>query len=265
MCCTPAVCNLSTLMLFFYRLAKAVGLWLNIEHKWAVNVCLQEQSQSQSAMILAKSLMCSTSPVLWVFNTLKDHIVLQAIRSSDCYSSDMQTADLIYVYDYCYYIWWLATVHSRGDVGERIGDEEDTPGDYLMEVRSLLYTQLCITCMLKLNQRICWDLDLKIYLHRQGMSLETTWERWSVLYDQKRRWEVGWDSYTVHPSELKIFFPGLNVNSSSNIYHMRRQLNFWKSACLPQHRQHPTADTLHLVCQTVSKNEMCSTKHRTTT
>ena len=35
---------------------------------------------------------------------------------------------MIFVYDYCYYIWWLAHVHSLGR------DRRDTPGDYLIKV-----------------------------------------------------------------------------------------------------------------------------------
>ena len=53
---------------------------------------------------------------------------MQAIKSSDCYTDDIEQAQAVYVYDYCYYIWWLATLHSRG------GDMKESPGDYLIRV-----------------------------------------------------------------------------------------------------------------------------------
>lgn len=54
----------------------------------------------------------------------------QAIQNSKCLSDDIDTASVIYVYDYCYYVWWLAHVHSLGR------DRRDTPGDYLIKVGS---------------------------------------------------------------------------------------------------------------------------------
>ena len=59
---------------------------------------------------------------------------MQAIKSSDCYTDDIEQAQAVYVYDYCYYIWWLATLHSRG------GDMKGSPGDYLIRVRSCRLT-----------------------------------------------------------------------------------------------------------------------------
>lgn len=57
---------------------------------------------------------------------------LQAIKNSECYVDDMAKANIIYVYDYCYYIWWLATVHSALGV-----EVFETPGDYLVKVSSM--------------------------------------------------------------------------------------------------------------------------------
>ena len=63
-------------------------------------------------------------------NTLTIFAVgLQAIRDSDCYVDDISKANVIFVYDYCYYIWWLAHIHSA--LGKKV---HDTPGDYLIKV-----------------------------------------------------------------------------------------------------------------------------------
>ena len=40
--------------------------------------------------------------------------VAQAVRSSKYFISDVQAADVVFVYDYCFYTWWLAWVHSYG-------------------------------------------------------------------------------------------------------------------------------------------------------
>ncbi len=58
------------------------------------------------------------------------HAGLQAIKASSCYVDDISKANVVYVYDYCYYIWWLAHIHSA--LGEKV---VDTPGDYLIKVR----------------------------------------------------------------------------------------------------------------------------------
>lgn len=52
---------------------------------------------------------------------------VQAIQSSNCLTDDLESASVIFVYDYCYYIWWLAHVHSLGR------ERRDTPGDYLVK------------------------------------------------------------------------------------------------------------------------------------
>ena len=56
---------------------------------------------------------------------------MQAIRDSDCYVDDISKANVIFVYDYCYYIWWLAHIHSA--LGKKV---DDTPGDYLIKVNT---------------------------------------------------------------------------------------------------------------------------------
>lgn len=63
----------------------------------------------------------------------------QAIRSSPYVTADLDAADIVYVYDYCYYTWWLSFVHSNG----RVQREDATPGDYLLkgyQVRHLFAT-----------------------------------------------------------------------------------------------------------------------------
>ena len=60
--------------------------------------------------------------------------VLQAIKASSCYVDDISKANVVYVYDYCYYIWWLAHIHSA--VGKKV--EGETPGDHLIKVRLCL-------------------------------------------------------------------------------------------------------------------------------
>ena len=52
----------------------------------------------------------------------------QAIQGSPYHTTDLDAADTVFVYDYCYYIWWLAFVHSTG----RVTREEATPGDMLL-------------------------------------------------------------------------------------------------------------------------------------
>ena len=56
---------------------------------------------------------------------------VQAIEQSSCVTDDIDTASVVYVYDYCYYVWWLAHVHSRGREHMR------TPGDFMMKVACL--------------------------------------------------------------------------------------------------------------------------------
>ena len=53
----------------------------------------------------------------------------QAIRSSPYVTTDLDAADIVYVYDYCYYTWWLSFVHSNG----RVQREDATPGDHLLK------------------------------------------------------------------------------------------------------------------------------------
>jgi len=43
---------------------------------------------------------------------------LQAIRASSCYVDDISKANVVFLYDYCYYIWWLAHIHSA--LGEKV-------------------------------------------------------------------------------------------------------------------------------------------------
>lgn len=54
---------------------------------------------------------------------------VQAIKASSCYVDDISRANVVFVYDYCYYVWWLAHIHSA--LGEKVAD---TPGDYLIKV-----------------------------------------------------------------------------------------------------------------------------------
>jgi len=53
----------------------------------------------------------------------------QAINSSPYATKDMDAADYVYVYDYCYYTWWLGFVHSNG----RVLRDDITPGDHLLK------------------------------------------------------------------------------------------------------------------------------------
>ncbi|KAK9805837.1 hypothetical protein WJX73_006156 [Symbiochloris irregularis] len=53
----------------------------------------------------------------------------RAISNSSCAAATMEQADLIYVNDYCYYIWWLAAVHSHGAAS----DELLVPANALLE------------------------------------------------------------------------------------------------------------------------------------
>jgi hypothetical protein len=72
------------------------------------------------------------------------HLV-QAIRGSPYVTTDIEAADIVYVYDYCYYIWWLAFVHSNG----RVTREEATPGDMLLRgyhVRAFLLIRKLVPC-----------------------------------------------------------------------------------------------------------------------
>ncbi|BDA47957.1 probable xyloglucan galactosyltransferase GT14 at C-terminar half [Coccomyxa sp. Obi] len=53
----------------------------------------------------------------------------QAIRGSQYVTTDLDAADIVYVYDYCYYTWWLSFVHSNG----RVQRDDPTPGDHLLK------------------------------------------------------------------------------------------------------------------------------------
>ena len=57
---------------------------------------------------------------------------MQAIEASSCHTTSLEKATAIYVYDYCYYIWWVASTHSLG-----WKEKGPTPGDYLMKVAAL--------------------------------------------------------------------------------------------------------------------------------
>ena len=60
----------------------------------------------------------------------------QAISGSQYVTTDIDAADIVYVYDYCYYTWWLAFVHSNG----RVQREDATPGDYLLKGYQVLFS-----------------------------------------------------------------------------------------------------------------------------
>ena len=42
--------------------------------------------------------------------------VLQAIRGSKYYTKDLTEADVVFVNDYCHVLWWLAHVHTYGQL-----------------------------------------------------------------------------------------------------------------------------------------------------
>ena len=50
----------------------------------------------------------------------------EALRKSQYYTPDLDAADVVFVYDYCYYITWLGFVHEKGR------DIQETPGDDLL-------------------------------------------------------------------------------------------------------------------------------------
>ena len=54
----------------------------------------------------------------------------QAIRKSLHFTEDVEEADIIFVADYCYYIKWLAHMHTLGAVP----DDGQGPGDVLVEL-----------------------------------------------------------------------------------------------------------------------------------
>lgn len=66
--------------------------------------------------------------------------VAQALRASPYATQDIDAADVVYVFDYCYYTWWLAFVHSNG----RVTREEATPGDHLLKGYQVAH-QCCFT------------------------------------------------------------------------------------------------------------------------
>ena len=51
---------------------------------------------------------------------------MEAIKGSDYVTTDINEADIVFVDSYCYYIWWLGWVHTKGR------EHQDTPGDYLV-------------------------------------------------------------------------------------------------------------------------------------
>ena len=46
----------------------------------------------------------------------------ETIKNSKYYVENIEDADIVYVDDYCYYIWWLGDIHYRGR------KVTDTPG-----------------------------------------------------------------------------------------------------------------------------------------
>ncbi|CAK0784428.1 hypothetical protein CVIRNUC_007632 [Coccomyxa viridis] len=53
----------------------------------------------------------------------------EAIAGSKYVTADMEQADIIYVYDHCYYMLWLAQVHTKG---RKMPEEASPAGDWLM-------------------------------------------------------------------------------------------------------------------------------------
>lgn len=53
---------------------------------------------------------------------------MQALKKSNCHTDSMDDAELIYIDDYCYYTWWLASIHSLGP------DTRAEAGKYLLKV-----------------------------------------------------------------------------------------------------------------------------------
>ena len=49
--------------------------------------------------------------------------VAQAIKSSQYNTYDINEADVVFVNSYCYYIWWLGWVHTKGR------EHKETPGE----------------------------------------------------------------------------------------------------------------------------------------
>ena len=59
--------------------------------------------------------------------------VTHAIKSSKYFTEDGEAADIVYVFDYCYYTWWLAHVHTKGREAA-----EHEPGDVLVKLYEAL-------------------------------------------------------------------------------------------------------------------------------
>lgn len=63
-------------------------------------------------------------------------LTLQAIQDSSCHTNDIDAAQIIYVYDYCYYMWWLSALRVLQD--ELIPSDHPArqidPGEYLIKV-----------------------------------------------------------------------------------------------------------------------------------
>ena len=99
---------------------------------------------------------------------------MQAIKASDCYTEDIEQAQAVYVYDYCYYIWWVATLHSRG-----AASMTNSPGDYLIRVR----TSPCSLLQLNLvngKMKPCWIAMLYSQCRMWSALLANPWSADSV-------------------------------------------------------------------------------------
>lgn len=58
--------------------------------------------------------------------SLGGRYVMQAIKGSPHVTYNIDEADVVFVNTYCYYIWWLGWVHTKGR------EPDQTPGDYLI-------------------------------------------------------------------------------------------------------------------------------------
>lgn len=60
------------------------------------------------------------------------YLSLQALQRSNLLTDDIWAADMVLVYDYCYYTWWLGHVQSTG------GQSRDSPGSSLVKVQPFM-------------------------------------------------------------------------------------------------------------------------------
>lgn len=72
------------------------------------------------------TIFCSFSTLVSFDLVFLDRYLAEALRKSELVTKDINDADLVFVDSYCYYMWWLGWIHTRGR------EHSDSPADHLI-------------------------------------------------------------------------------------------------------------------------------------